>query len=349
MNGMRSCALLALTTCFGLAGCSRPSATAEAEGVPEATSSRIAARVDGAAISWDEMDERAAQRLVALRQDEYEARLAALDDLIFEKLLANEATKRGVTTEALLNDEVASKAPKPTPVEVAAIYEANKHRVEGRPKEQVLAEIENGVYNQRLATRENEFHKELLGKGAVAKLLEAPRFEIALPATSPSLGPKEARVTLVEFSDYQCPYCHQAQGVVEEILKKYDGKLRFVHGEYPLPQHPRAFAASVASRCAGDQGKYWDYHKGLLGVASDYGDADLQARASKLGLDAASFGECLGSGRHDAAIEASRQFGSAVGVNSTPTFFVNGRKLRGIRSIEDFETIFREELARAGS
>ncbi len=349
MNRMRSGALLALMTSIGLAGCSRPSTTAEAAGVPETTAARVAAKVDGASIGWDEMDKRAAERLAALRQDEYEARLEALNELIFERLLANEANKRGVTSEALRQDEVASKAPKPTPAEVAAIYEANKDRVADRPKAQVLAEIEKHLFKQGLATREREFRKELRAKGTVATLLEAPRFDMALPPTSPSLGPNEAKLTLIEFSDYQCPYCHQAQGIVEEILKKYDGQLRFVHGEYPLPQHPRAFAASVASRCAGDQGKYWEYHKGLLGVASDYGDADLQARATKLGLDAASFGECLASGRHDAAIEASRQFGSAVGVNSTPTFFVNGRKLRGIRSIEDFDTIFREELARTGS
>lgn len=346
---MRTGALLALATSFGLAGCSRPSTTAEAAGVPETTAPRIAAKVDGASIGWDEMDKRAAERLTALRQDEYEARLEALNELIFERLLANEAKKRGVTTEALRHDEVASKAPKVSSAEAAAIYEANKARVVGRPRAEVLAEIEKHLFKQGLATREREFRQELLAKGAVATLLEAPRFDMALPPTSPSLGPNEAKLTLIEFSDYQCPYCHQAQSVVEEILKKYDGKLRFVHGEYPLPQHPRAFAASVASRCAGDQGKYWEYHKGLLEVASDYGDADLKTRATKLGLDATKLGECLASGRHDAAIEASRQFGSAVGVNSTPTFFVNGRKLRGVRSIEDFDTIFREELARAGS
>ena len=348
MNRIRSGALLALT-CFGVAGCSHPSDTAEAAGAQAAGSSRVAAHVDGVPISWDEMDKRAAERLTALRQDEYEARSEALNDLIYEKLLASEAKRRGLTTEALLREEVTGKVEKPTPAEVEAIYEANKERVQGQPKAPILVEIENHIYNQRLALRQGGFRKELLGKGTVATLLEPPRFEITLPPTSPSLGPKEAKLTLVEFSDYQCPYCHQAQSVVEEILKKYDGKLRFVHGEYPLPQHPRAFAASVASRCAGDQGKYWEYHKGLLQVASDYGDADLKARATKLGVDATHFGECLASGRHDAAIEASRQFGSAVGVNSTPTFFVNGRKLRGVRSIEDFETIFREELARAGS
>ncbi len=348
MNRIRSCALLALT-CFGVAGCSRPSATAEAAGAPAAETSRIAAQVDGATISWDEMDKRAAERLAALRQDEYEARLEALNDLIFERLLANEAKKRGVTTEALRHDEVVSKAPKAAPADAAAIYEANKARVVGRPRAEVLLEIERHISKQGVATRERDFRQELLAKSAVATLLEPPRFDMPLPPTSPSLGPTEAKLTLIEFSDYQCPYCHQAQGIVEGILKKYDGKLRFVHGEYPLPQHPRAFAASVASRCAGEQGKYWEYHRGLLGVASDYGDADLKQRATQLGLDATRFGECLGSGRHDAAIEASRQFGSAVGVNSTPTFFVNGRKLRGVRSIEDFETVFREELARAGS
>jgi len=348
MNRLRSGALLVLA-CFGIAGCSRHSTTAEAAGDPAAEGARIAARVDGTPISWEEMDKRAAERLAALRQDEYEARSDALNDLIYEKLLANEAKKRGLTPEALLHAEVQAKVERPAPAEIDAIYEANKERVKDQPKAGILVEIENQLYNQRVSIREGGFRKELLVKGAVATLLEAPRFEIKLPATTPSVGPKDAKVTLVEFSDYQCPYCHQAQDVVEQILQKYDGKVRFVHGEYPLPQHPRAFAASVASRCAGDQGKFWEYHKGLLDTASDYGDADLKARATKLGLDGAKLGECLASGRHDAAIEASRELGSGAGVNSTPTFFVNGRKLRGVRSIEDFDTIFRDELARAGS
>jgi protein-disulfide isomerase len=345
---MWTLSLLAVAAGVSLVGCSRPSGTAQAAGTPPGAPARVVAKVGNAPIAWDEMEKRAGDRLAALRQEEYEARLEAINALVYERLLADEAAKRKLTTEALLREEVEAKAEKVTPAEVEAVYEANKARVVGRPKAGVLVDIERQMKAQRLAEREDDFHQELLARGQVKVELEVPRFSLPFAASTPSLGPEAAPVTLVEFSDYQCPYCHQAQAVLEQVLKKYGDKVRFVHGEYPLPNHPRAFAASQASRCAGDQGKFWEYHQNLLSQPGDYQEPELLERGKSLGLDEAKLGACLASDRFDAAIIEGRRIGTAAGVNSTPTFFINGQKFRGARSLEAFSAVVDAELARAG-
>ena len=159
------------------------------------------------------------------------------------------------------------------------------------------------------------------------------------------LGPAEAPVTIVEYTDYQCPFCVRAQTTVDEILERYAGKVRLVYRDLPLDFHPRAFEASRAARCAGDQQRFWEYHRGLLIEPGDFGDADLERRAADLGLDTATFGECLASERHSADIRASLEEASRLGVRSTPTFFINGRRIAGAQPLEKFVAIIEEELA----
>src|SRR5688572_21127078 len=150
------------------------------------------------------------------------------------------------------------------------------------------------------------------------------------------LGPATAPITLVEFLDYECPYCHRVQGVVEQVLKQFPGKVRFVHRDFPLDDiHPQAMKAARAARCAGEQGKFWQYHKRLL-VEPGHDDENLRNKAAAEGLNEGKFQTCLASNRYDAAIRQAADQGRELGVSGTPTFFVNGRRLVGIRSAEDF-------------
>ncbi len=347
MKMSRSAVLVALAASVALSGCSRDSATAQAAGAPPSASS-VVAQVGGKPIAWDEMEKKASGRLATVRQDEYEARLDALNELVYERLLADEAGRRKLSTEQLLSAEIDAKVAKVTPQEIEEVYEANKARVVGRPKADVLVDIERQMNRQRRAEREDAFRSELEGKGEVKIQLEAPRFTLAFGPSTPTRGPETAPVTLVEFSDYQCPYCHQAQKAVDEVMKKYEGKVRFVHGEYPLPQHPRAFAASQASRCAGEQGKFWEYHQNLLSQVGSYEEPELVERGKGLGLDPAKLGSCLASDRFEAEINDGRRIAVEAGVNSTPTFFINGKKFRGARRLEDFSEVIDAELARGG-
>jgi protein-disulfide isomerase len=349
MNWTRAALLVAslpLVTsgCAGKADATAGSAPAAGQGQADS----VVATIEGGPITWDEMEKKAADQLIPLRQEEYQARRAAIEEIAYERLLAREAQHRGLTNEALLKDEVDRKLKAVSTLDVGQAYEQNKARFAGRPKEDVLRDIEKAIGDQRRRNREAEFRHELFDRAKISVKLEAPRVPVEFPASAPTVGPQAAVITLVEFSDYQCPYCHRAQEAVDQILKQYDGKVRFVHREYPIPGHPRAFAAAVAARCASDQGRFWDFHRNLLTVPGDLSDDDFKQRAAGLGLDGAKLGECVGSGRFDKDVNEAREAGSRIGVTGTPTFFINGRMLSGALPVEEFRQIVDEELAKSG-
>jgi protein-disulfide isomerase len=337
---------IALAALVLSAGCSADQA-ASAKSAPSAGAggTEVVATVDGAEIRRDELDQRASGRLAAVRQQEYEVRQEVLNDIVLEKLIEKEAKARGVSKEALLKSEIDDKVGKPSTAEIDALYERARNQLGGRTKQEVLPEMESYLRTQKLSAERQRFHEMLKSRSKIVVRLEAPRVAVAVPADAPSIGPAAAPVTIVEFTDYQCPYCHRAQGTVDELLAKYGDKLRFVHQDFPLETHPRAFFASRASRCANDQGKYWDYHRGLLKEPSDFSDADLVRRAQQIGLDVGGFKTCVESGKHDTAIRAAHKLGQELGVTGTPSFFVNGRPLNGARPRQQFEQIIDQELA----
>ncbi|HET7291939.1 MAG TPA: thioredoxin domain-containing protein [Vicinamibacteria bacterium] len=316
---------------------------------PAAGPGSVVAEVDGAPISFEEMEERAARRLYALRQEEYEARRGAIDEIVYQRLLDKEAQRRGLSLAALEKAEIADKVAPVTPADVEAAYQQARARLGGRTKEQVAPDIERALKQRREAEKRTELRERLLAAAKVNVSLAPPRVSLELPASTPAVGPADAPITLIEFSDYQCPYCHRAQGTVDAVMSRYPGKVRFVHQEYPLAQHPRAFAAAVAARCANEQGRFWDYHRSLMTEPGDFADADLARRAAQFGMDAAKLQTCVASGRFDADVNKAFEAGAAVGVNSTPTFFVNGRRLTGAMPFEAFQAIIDEELARPQS
>jgi protein-disulfide isomerase len=302
------------------------------------------AEVGGRPITLREVDARAAGGLQRLAQEEYELRRQAIEELVSERMLEAEAARRGVTPEALLQAEVASKVQPPTSEQVRAIYERSRDRLGDRPFAEVAAQIERSLREQALSQRQAEFEAELRSRTGVRVTLKAPRAELGVPADAPAMGPKSAPITIVGFLDYQCPYCHRAQVVVDRVLAEYKGQVRLVHQDFLLGR-PRSLPAARAARCAGEQGRFWEYHRDLLVRPGDMSDADLAARAAALSLDSGRFAGCVASTRHDAAIEKAAADGHALGITGTPTFFVNGRRLVGARPFEDFQELIESELA----
>jgi protein-disulfide isomerase len=344
-------ALLLATAGLSLAACNRSSGTASAAGLPQAPPptadpKAAVAHVDGAAITQGDLDARVESRLARLRQEEYEIRKQALDEIVDERLLETEAKRRGISKEDLLRDEVDRQAVKPSPSDVDAVYNQYRSRLGGRTREQAGPEIEKMLTERALASRREAFVKQLRGKAKVTVALDAPRTTVPIPATAPVLGPANAPVTIVEFADYQCPYCHRAQEAVDLVMTRYAGKVQLVHRDFPLDGHPGAFPAARAARCAGEQGKFWDYHRSLMKEEGDLSESDLLARAKTLKLDADPFKTCLASDRYDSTIRESLEAGNRVGVSGTPAFFVNGRMLTGARPFEQFQEIIDSELAR---
>lgn len=334
--------LLAL---IAAAGCVRSRA---ASPEPAEDPRKVVARLAGDSITLEEVDRHAAGKLLRLRNEQYEARREALDEMIAERLFKKEAATRGLTQEALLKAEIEGKVAAPTAAEVAMIYEQNKAAAGGRSLAEVTPLIERSVRERRLAERAAKFRDELKAKASVQVSLEAPRVPLNVPAAAPALGPTNAPVTIVEYLDYQCPFCHRAEAVVEQVLGRYPGRVRFVHRDFLLGK-PRSLAAARAARCAGEQGKFWEYHRSLLTAAGDMSDEDLRSRAASMGLDAGRFSSCAASGRYDADINSSTESGHAVGIDATPTFFINGRRLTGALPAGQFAEAIEEELNRSKS
>jgi protein-disulfide isomerase len=171
---------------------------------------------------------------------------------------------------------------------------------------------------------------------------------VSVEASNPSLGAATAPITLVEFSDYQCPFCQRVEPTLKRLRAAYGDKLRIVWKDFPLTQiHPQAFKAGEAAHCAGDQGKYWELHDVLFAKQSELQADDLKRHALQLGLNADSFNQCLDSSKYGERVRDGLSEGTALGVNSTPTIFINGRRLSGAQPYEVFAAIIEEELARA--
>lgn len=331
-----------------LAACSRPGST-PARSAPAASvtvsGSGVVAEVNGGPILASELEQRAAGRLTRLRQEEYEIRRQVLDELIAERLVAAEAQKRGLTAEALLKQEVDGRTAPLLQSQLEAIYEQNKARFGAATRDEALARIREVLTERAVGDRRAQYESELRGRARVAVRLAAPRAEVRVPQGAPATGAADAPVTIVEFTDYQCPYCHRAQTVIDEVLRRYAGKVRLVHLDFPLDGHPEAVPAARAARCAGEQGRFWEYHRGLMTQPGSLDAADLRSRAAALRLREDAFASCLASDRHDAAIQSELQHGSDLGVTGTPAYFVNGRMLSGARPIESFAEVIDAELA----
>jgi protein-disulfide isomerase len=187
----------------------------------------------------------------------------------------------------------------------------------------------------------------LRAQHGVEILLESPRVEVAFDPLRLN-GSPDAPVRIVEFSDFECPYCRSVEKTIQALLAKYPGKISLAYRDFPLTGiHPGAQRAAEASRCAADQGKFWPYHDRLLSSASlDVGQ--LKELAKELGLDQKRFDSCVDAGSMRAKVDSDAQHGRLAGVVATPTFFINGIPLSGAQPAATFEKIIEDELARKG-
>jgi protein-disulfide isomerase len=268
-----------------------------------------------------------------------------LEDLIATKLIDAEAASRHVTTSELLKTEIEDKITPPNTAEIEPVYDGVADRYPGMTREQALADIADGMRRQRMAVRRAQFIKELRARAGVRVNLEPPR--VAVNAEGPSRGGANAQVTIVEFSDFECPYCGHAVETLRQVDKSYGDKVRIVFRDYPLFSHRTAKRAAEAAHCADEQGKFWEMHDRLFSKGGPLSDADLYRFAAQSGLDQAKFDACLTSGKYKDAWKASQEEGNRVGVASTPSFFVNGRLIVGAAGFDVFSKIIDEELAAA--
>jgi len=313
---------------------------------PAAAPGGPAAIVAGKPIGAEEVEELIRAQLMDLRAREHQLRSQALDALVAQALLAKEAEARGVTLEALQKTEVEDKAVV-SDDDARAYYASNKARFGATAEAEALQQIRAGLGQQRQNERRAAFARELRAKYEVKVLLEPYRIPIEI-GTSPVRGNPKAPVTVVEFSDFQCPFCVRARPTVARVREAYGDKIRWVFRHYPLDFHAQAQKAGEAAACAGDQGKFWEMHDRLWTSAGKLQVEDLKAQATSLGLDATAFGQCLDSGKDRALVEKDLAAGQGYGVSGTPAFFVNGRPLTGAQPFEAFAQVIDDELQRQG-
>ena len=335
----RLACLLSWTTCLALAACSGQPGAAPAEGTNE-----VAAEIDGKTISVSEIDERIKEELFKSRAGDaaklYQLRSDMLDEMIRERLLEDEGKRRGVPPEGVVELELKEMGPVPEE-EIVAFYEQNFAKQGDRKLEDIREQIERYLTGRRSA----EVPRRLRERAKVAVFLAAPRYDVT--AEGPSKGPADAAVTIVEFSDFQCPYCQRVLTTVNEVLAKYPEEVRIVYRHLPLDRiHPNARGAAEAAACAEEQGQFWAYHDKLFQNNKALGKEDLLRYATDAGLDATRFQACFDEGRFKDKVEADLQAARAVGISGTPAFVVNGILLSGAQPAEEFYKVIDQELAR---
>ena len=329
----------ALLVLGGLAGCRTQSADRP---IPE-----VLAQVDGVAITAQEVDQVIAQSVAELEDEIYRLRQERLDAVIAERLLAAEAGRRKMSVPQMVDQEVRlSGAAVVSEAEVDALVAANRSRWSGTDAELQSRVREELARQKNLAARE-AFVARLRSSATVVVSLPPPetrRFTIPLDNAAATRGDADAPITIVEFTDFHCPYCRSVQPTLEEVLRRYGRRVRHVQHDVPIDQiHPRARPAHEAARCAGEQNKFWEYREHVFAQFPAPPDR-LSALAADVGLDLATFEACRNGSRATEAVARSSDMAASMGIQATPTFFINGRILRGAQPLEAFTAIIDDEL-----
>lgn len=339
---------LALAFSMGLTACNRPmnngaSGSGGASGSAGASSSAdataVVATVGAQSITMGELDKAAAAELFEVRQK-------ALENLISERVLEPEAKKAGMTAEAYVRKLVEAKVPEITEAEAKTFFDQNQERIpqfKGKTFDELKTMIVQGLTGQKRQEAAPGVVEEIKAKAGVKVLLRAPKVQVA--TTGPAKGPETAKVTIVEFSDFQCPYCSRGRQVMDQVVKAYGDKVRVVFRDFPLSFHENAQKAAEAGQCANDQGKFWAMHDWMFDNQKSLGVEDLKKAARTLQIDGAKFDECLTSGKFAKVVAENMKAGSAAGVRGTPAFFVNGVFLNGALPFEKFKAEIDRELA----
>jgi protein-disulfide isomerase len=291
----------------------------------------------------------AGRELSAQRDILYKLEKQKLDEYITAFLLTREAKKRGVSVEAVLDQEVNSKILPVGDDEIGVFYKLNKARI-AVDLDKAREQIRGYLHNQKIQAQKALFLKSLRSNAKVVTYLKPPpifRAELSI-AGEPFKGSEKARVTIVKFEDFQCPFCKQVQPTLNELLSRDNGQVRLVHKDLPLESlHPQARQAAEAARCAYEQGKFWEYHDKLYANSPKASADDLKSYGKEVGLNVDSFDRCFASGKYKAVVQKDLNEGAQLGLTGTPTFFINGREISGNLPLKAFEAIIDEELVTA--
>jgi predicted DsbA family dithiol-disulfide isomerase len=310
--------------------------------VATAGGDEVVATLDGKPILESAIVPLVDKQLRELHHAEYELKREALERYLFQQIQQKLADEEGIPVATLWAREVEAKAQAPTEAQIMSVMQQNRARLP-RDDDEARDLVSSFIEQRLIEQRAKAWRDELLAETSYEVLLEPVRYPIRSLGGDAVIGAIDAPVTIVEFSDFQCPYCAQSQAVLHELEEHYGDSIRIVFKHLPLDIHPEARLAAEASLCAREQGRFRELHDWLFENPRRIQVATMKEVAPSLGLDAGELETCVLGHRY--SDEVAEQMGQAeeLGVNSTPTFFVNGRKMSE-RSYEAFSRLIDEEL-----
>ena len=312
---------------------------------PNLAPTAVLATIDGQNITYGSISERLKPIIYRLRLNSYQIQRPALDLTINDMLLLAEANRQNVAPEAIVRREVSDKVKPPTEADVAKFYEENKSRINGT-LESVKNQIASYLQEENRRKLEEEISTRLRKGANIRVVLTEPERPVQVISVDddPSRGSATAPVTVVVFTDFQCPTCAATHPVIDEVLKSYGNNVRLVVRDFPLNRHENARKAAEAANAAHAQGKFFEYATVLFKHQNALDTASLKKYASEVGLNRATFDAAVDSGNYAADVTHDLKDGELYGIDATPTIFVNGVALPGIRA-EDMRTAIDRALA----
>jgi len=301
----------------------------------------IVAEVGGQKLTRAELEDKQAAKLLQARYQYYLAEREALDQLIEAHLLDMQARREQLSVEQLLQRDVISKVKDPTEDQVQVFYEGLRTE---EPFEAAREKILATIRQIRLAKARAAYIASLRSQTSVLVTLIPPDIEVAFDK-SLRRGPQNAPVLVVEFADYQCPYCQAIHPDLKKLEAEFGDKVAFVFKDFPLPMHANAQKAAEAARCAGAQGRFWDFHDLLFKNGRKFEVVQLKEQARTLGLDEARFNQCLDSSEQGAAVQEDLTLAQRLGLTGTPSLFINGHFLSGAVKYTTLREIVEQQLA----
>ncbi|MCC6277400.1 MAG: thioredoxin domain-containing protein [Oligoflexia bacterium] len=304
--------------------------------------------VNGKDIKGKQVLEKIRGELTELERNAYELKRRAIEEVVQNHILEEEAKKQGTTVQNLFSQFDGLKDKDVSKEDIKGFL-GSRNIDEKKLSKAERDSVPQIIKMQRVMEARQRYLAELKSKASIQVKLKRPAEKAVTVGNGQGTakGNKGAKVTIVEFSDFQCPFCRRGRDRLNEIVSKYGDKVQIYFRHFPLESiHPHAFKASEASICAREQGKFWEYHDLLFDQQDKLEEKDLLAHAETLKLDTKAFGECLKSGKGAAEIRADMEEATKIGVNSTPTFFVNGFAVRGAQPLEAFSERIDELLSK---
>jgi protein-disulfide isomerase len=301
----------------------------------------VVAEVGGVKVTMGELEQEESQKLLAAHYSYYQAESKALEELVDKRLLEQKAKREGLTTEQLINRDIKSKVKDPTEDQMKVYYEGLET---DQPYEAVRSKILDKIRDVRTNKLTKDYVVTLRAETTVFIALAPPHVSVDDTNASATIGPKAPVVTLVEFADYECPYCQKVAADLKRLQSDLGDKVAFSYKDFPLPMHADAEKAAEAGRCAAKQGKFWELHDEMFHTKA-LGVDQIKQQAHSLGVDSSLFDKCLDSGEEASAVDKDRKEGIKLGITGTPSFFINGHFVSGALDYASLKKVVDQQLA----